>query len=338
VEPVIWAEVTARRGQVLERVRVDRLPFTIGRSYRNDLVLGDRTVSAHHAVVDRDAEGALVLTDRASENGTFADGSRERVEQIPLAAGRQVRLGAVVLHFRFADDEVAPTLPLRPRHPILEWTLTHWSAALVGGLAITAASFWEDWRSAVVSLDPAQQAQELLGGLLVVALWAGGWAFVGRLLVHAARFVGHWAAACAFALGLVVSNLAILYARFLFAPITALQRADAAMDAALIGGLLWMHLRLATALRASRRVAVALLAASLWFGYQELDLHQDRTNWVQTLPYWSRLQPIPPAWLAAEPVDVFFERSRAMTTELEEIARELSEQDEQRRLQKGEPG
>jgi pSer/pThr/pTyr-binding forkhead associated (FHA) protein len=317
--------VLGRRGQVVQRVAVDRLPFFIGRGYDNALIVDDRTVSPRHAVVRREADGALVLVDLDSDNGLRLVGSRERVDRVVLDGGAEVRLGGAVLRFRALDHPVAPTVRLTRRHPVLHWASTHWSAVLAGGLAVLGFSFWVQWRAAFQELELASLAQGKLNELLLLALWAGAWALCGRLLVHAARFVGHWAAACTYSVAGTVVDVVLSYGRFLFAPIVALQRAEAALEALLVAGLLWLHLTLATVLRARRRLLVAVVAASLWFAYQELGLRQDDTDWVQTLPYWSRLQPVPADWLSVESADTFFEDARGMRADLEELARELAE-------------
>ena len=328
---MIVAEVLGRRGQIAERVRIERLPFSIGRGYRSDLILEDRTVSACHAIVQRDANAALVLVDQDSENGTFAGSGHTRTTRIALEGDTEVRLGSALIRFRAPDHVVEPALAIDTRHPLVHWATTHWSAAAVGGVAVAAASLWQQWRSAYGALDAPAMAQGLLTALVVMAVWAGGWALFGRLLIHAARFIAHWLAICAYNLGQTAITVALTYARFLFAPIGLLQRGEAAATALLVACLLWIHLRLATALQARTRLLIALLAGVLFFAYQELGLRQENTNWVQTLPYWSRLQPIPPEWLSAETSSRFFERARDLRPQLDQLAAELAEADAERR-------
>lgn len=51
-----------------------RKPMTIGRDASNDIVLTDRSVSGHHAVI-RFIQGEWLLADLDSRNGTFVNGS-----------------------------------------------------------------------------------------------------------------------------------------------------------------------------------------------------------------------------------------------------------------------
>jgi hypothetical protein len=72
----------------------------IGRIDTADLVLPDQDVSRKHALVER-AEGAWLLSDNGSANGTVVNGAT--VEQHRLVDGDKLILGKFTLTFR-ADD------------------------------------------------------------------------------------------------------------------------------------------------------------------------------------------------------------------------------------------
>ncbi len=67
---------------------------TIGRAADNDLVLRDERVSRHHGRI-AGRRGALVYADLGSTNGTEVNG--QRVTEVVLGAGDQIRLGGSVL-------------------------------------------------------------------------------------------------------------------------------------------------------------------------------------------------------------------------------------------------
>ena len=71
-------------------VRVDRVPFTIGRRETNDLRLGGSEVSREHAEITSTA-GRYLLRDKESRYGTFVNG--ELVTECELRSGDKVRLG-----------------------------------------------------------------------------------------------------------------------------------------------------------------------------------------------------------------------------------------------------
>ncbi|HLI80732.1 MAG TPA: FHA domain-containing protein, partial [Candidatus Binataceae bacterium] len=69
----------------------------IGRATDNDIVLGDSSVSRHHASIES-SNGSFRLRDLGSQNGTFVRG--ERVNEAPLKNGDAVRVGDASFTFR----------------------------------------------------------------------------------------------------------------------------------------------------------------------------------------------------------------------------------------------
>ena len=57
---------------------IAQLPYRVGRSKENDLVIPALGLSRFHAVLERDISGQLRLIDESSTNGTFVN--RERIE------------------------------------------------------------------------------------------------------------------------------------------------------------------------------------------------------------------------------------------------------------------
>ncbi len=72
----------------LADVRVRRLPSVIGRRQRCTVRLTSRAVSREHCVIER-CDGAIVVRDLNSSNGTFVNGER-------VVASRAVRHGDVL--------------------------------------------------------------------------------------------------------------------------------------------------------------------------------------------------------------------------------------------------
>ena len=69
----------------------------IGRATDNDIVLGDSSVSRHHAAIES-RNGSFQVRDLGSQNGTFVRG--ERVSEAPLKNGDPVRVGDASFTFR----------------------------------------------------------------------------------------------------------------------------------------------------------------------------------------------------------------------------------------------
>lgn len=78
-----------------------QLPFSIGRSLGNDLVLDDATVSFVHARVE-EIDGAPYLVDAGSTNGIVLNG--QRTDRVFLHQGLEVYLGQVQLRFELEGN------------------------------------------------------------------------------------------------------------------------------------------------------------------------------------------------------------------------------------------
>lgn len=81
-----------------------RKPMTIGRDSSNDIVLTDRSVSGHHAVI-RHIQGEWVLADLDSRNGTYVNGSVIRVDT-SISERDIVQFGAVRLQMVTSESSI----------------------------------------------------------------------------------------------------------------------------------------------------------------------------------------------------------------------------------------
>jgi hypothetical protein len=85
----------------------------IGRAKRNDIVLGDNTVSSVHARVEYVGEG-LHVADLKSSNGTFVNGKRLGPESAPLFSGDCLRFGRRVFYY-LGGERMAQLLEVMAR-------------------------------------------------------------------------------------------------------------------------------------------------------------------------------------------------------------------------------
>lgn len=81
-----------------------RKPMTIGRDASNDIVLTDRSVSGHHAVI-RMMQGEWVLADLESRNGTYVNGAAVATET-SISEQDVVQFGAVRLQLVSHESQI----------------------------------------------------------------------------------------------------------------------------------------------------------------------------------------------------------------------------------------
>lgn len=94
-----WLTIEGRPGSTMplagEMIR-------IGRNEENDIRLADRSVHRYHAVIERTAEEAFVITDVSGKNGNGVRVNGERTRQAKLADGDLIELGRARLRFEHA--------------------------------------------------------------------------------------------------------------------------------------------------------------------------------------------------------------------------------------------
>jgi hypothetical protein len=247
-------ETLARNGEVLHRHQASALPIRLGRGYDNDYIVDDAYASPHHAVIELDADGQLVLRDLGSRNGVVCKG--RRLERVVLTGDLVVRLGHTSLRVRAADHPVAPELADRTMHA--------WEGALPGlaGVLLTGAvALFVMWMADTQSFELIRYFQALAWGLGAGLLWSGIWAFANRLFGHHARLGRHlFIFGCGIA-ALTAYRLAFSSLGYAFS-LETLTRYGSHVAIVLLAGMVYFHLGTVRPQR-TRRFAVICAALAL---------------------------------------------------------------------------
>lgn len=100
---VVWKDPQTNRNH--EFVLTEGATASIGRLETNDICIKEQHVSRQHAVINY-RDGLFTITDLASANGVYVNGSRV-TEPYPLIAGDEIKLYVPVLHFTaiVSEDE-----------------------------------------------------------------------------------------------------------------------------------------------------------------------------------------------------------------------------------------
>lgn len=101
-------------GENVDSIIVDKLPFSIGRSNTNDLVLKNKTVSKQHAILTKQS-GSLVIKDTNSTNGVKINGLK--VIAHIISNGEIAQIGRYKLRFlvghgsvKYSDTDTVKTI------------------------------------------------------------------------------------------------------------------------------------------------------------------------------------------------------------------------------------
>jgi hypothetical protein len=180
---MIWVEILSRHRDVVSRVRIAGEEATIGRGYDNDVIVDDPYVAARHLRVSCNAAGELVAEDLGSANGTFLDGSKDRITRLATDGARPLRIGQTLLRVRTGDYAVEPERRVLGEQGALP-------TAMVAALTVVVLGFvmLRVWLAQTGEPRLSNYMTPLLTLSGVVLVWVGIWALVSRLLAGRAQF------------------------------------------------------------------------------------------------------------------------------------------------------
>jgi hypothetical protein len=244
------------------------------------------------------------------------------VALLPLAGEAQVEIGRTRLRLRDREFQVPGAWRLHRRHRLVTWLFEHPTSPLVVGAGVVALNLWMQWQNTWRETGWSEWLSTPLLSLAGLSLWCGGWALATRFLRQRARFPAHMAVAGLILLASRFSDELLQLGRFLLESIAPLQWTGLAITALLVALLIYGHLRVATVGGVRQRALTAAVAGGLFFGVQALQQADATPDWVSVLPYWSRLEPLPVAWLPDASVEEFFAKTAPIDAELEKLAKE----------------
>jgi len=162
-------------------------PFIrVGRGYQNDLIIADSHVSAEHLVISTGDEGWIV-EDLGSENGVFVKKHSKVLKQARLESGDEIRIGKTRLRIVSPSHPVGQTKPLVRKNIFLK-KISHPFSAWAVVLLMIALYALEEYLMTPRNLSIWKLTSGAVVIVLLVMIWGGVWAFVGRLTKQKARF------------------------------------------------------------------------------------------------------------------------------------------------------
>jgi hypothetical protein len=290
---MIFVEVLDRRGHVAERVRLDALPVTIGRSYRNAVIVDDRYVSPEHLRIAVEPDGLIVVEDLQSENGLHLEPSGTRVPRIVVSPGMRLRIGHTVLRFATADQAVAATTrdPLGDRGG---WAWLRYSRRNTA-LVLSAALVLSILTAYFTSYDEASAASRVSGALMLgvgLAAWAGAWALVTRITAHRFAFGPHLAVVSTVLLAGEVVNVGLRLFDLVESGTVAADVADMLLITLAFAALLYGHLALTSTLPGPKRLVWGVGVAVALVGLVEFTDWADRDAFVGSPRFEGAVSPV----------------------------------------------
>lgn len=204
-DPPILAivEVLDRDGRARVALPVRRWPVTVGRAVTCDVVLDDPYVAARHVTVSESEDGLHAIAGE-SINGVWKKARRTAAgERIALAAGDVIQVGGTRLRVRRAGD----ALPAERRWvPEASGSARTVAVLTLLFVAWSAAAQW-------LEADPGGRATAylpaLIGGPIVLGIWAAFWSVGSKLIRHRFDFWSHARIALIATLAMAAAGLAL---------------------------------------------------------------------------------------------------------------------------------
>lgn len=81
------------------------MPVVLGRSPEAQLSIGDPSISRRHCQFSLDADGALIVRDLDSMNGTYIDD--QRIKKAILRPGMVIQVGSLLLRIEWTKEPIS---------------------------------------------------------------------------------------------------------------------------------------------------------------------------------------------------------------------------------------
>lgn len=171
----------------LKEHRTFDLPVVrVGRGYDNDLILSDPHVSARHLIIRCEEEGWLV-ENTSHENRMYVRKYAKVMDEVLLQSGDEITIGRTRLRLFHPGHTVVPAKLLMPASGFfkkISQPVNMCSILIVGFLVFA----FHVHLTSSENFSVFKLSAGALGFVAAALVWAGAWAFVGRLIRHNAQF------------------------------------------------------------------------------------------------------------------------------------------------------
>ena len=321
MDEVIFLEVL-EGDSVQARHRLERFPVSVGRGYGNDVIIDDPKVSAEHLRIERREDGALVLRDVGSQNGTYRVEPWAQLAELELAPDTRVSVGDTLLRFRARSHPVEKTViaapPTAPRPRMFERPRS-FSLAMQ---ALLGASLLEGYLANYGRTDWGELTVALVVPLGITFLWAGGWSIASRIARRQFHYRTHATVAALVLLGAVLIQPLLTLVGFSLGVSGNLAWAHHAAFLGLMAWGLYWHLRYVTKWEPARLIRVIAVVTLTFGALSRADEWLGNESFSTELGFRRAL--LPPAFrlVGAEPVEDFFADAVKVQEQVDALAKE----------------
>ena len=321
---IAFVELLDRRGHIRERVKIDSFPATVGRAYANAVIVDDRFVDPEHLRLSVDGEGAIVVEDLNTLNGTRLRKSRQRIDRHRIPAGGEavIRVGQTVLRLRGDDFAVRPAASsgtlFEPFGRYMENAAIA-SVVFVIGFGINIFTFAQAIDKKVIWSDLTGMSLVLL---IVFALWTGFWSFLNRLVAHSFRFMTHLGISGIASVVLLMLFTAKEYIEFLLSAPLGAQVFGFTGFTVIFSLLLYAHLSVMVESSGRKRLLASTLISAGIVGIVLLTHYTYKKEFSNELHFSSVIKPLGRKWVKTVSPNEFFGDLDKLRARIDAMAQE----------------
>lgn len=261
----------------------------VGRGFGNDLILGDPHVSPEHLVV-REAEGGWLAESIDRENRMYVRKYDKVMDKALLNSGDEVTIGRTRLRFFSPAHPVVETKLIVPTHGLLKKI-----GRPVNTVSLTVASFLVFmcyvYLTSFDDISLLKLSSGAVGFLFLALLWAGIWAFVGRIIKHKTQFAAQLSLSVLFlAVLLPLMNVSEYFGYFLNSVWVETVSGMWLLGALFAVFLVW-NLGVATNVSLKRRIAVSAAISGVLISISVLLYFAFKDEFNPLPMYYATLKP-----------------------------------------------
>lgn len=282
----------------------------VGRGFGNDLILGDPHVSPEHLVV-REAEGGWLAESIDRENRMYVRKYDKVMDKALLNSGDEVTIGRTRLRFFSPTHPVVGTKLIVPTHGLLKKI-----GRPVNTVSLTVASFLVFmcyvYLTSFDDISLLKLSSGAVGFLFLALLWAGIWAFVGRIIKHKTQFAAQLSLSVLFlAVLLPLMNVSEYLGYFLNSVWVETVSGMWLLGALFAVFLVW-NLGVATNVSLKRRIAVSAAISGVLISISVLLYFAFKDEFNPLPMYYATLKPPFVKVLEDQSVDQFLLKTEAI--------------------------
>ncbi len=316
----IIIEIINHQGVLQEYRTFDSFPVRIGRGYQNDLILYDPYVSQEHLKIVEDHAG-WVAQDLNSKNGLYLYGHPKTLPEIHLASGGEILIGKTRLRLLSSLHPVPSAVSISTNSKFwerIDALPNMMGLVLILFLLVVLQSYFDS----IKNLSLGKLASVAVGVIVTVVIWAGSWAFVGRLIKHRTFFCAQLSWISLYYVASIILFEFSSYIRFFTCDHMIVITATLILFGVLFAVLLMGHLTMATAISLRKQMAASGMI-SLVIILISLQFHFVIKNEFNPVPeFYSKLCPPFIKFKPARSIDKFIDDSKGLFVALEKRKQE----------------